>query len=200
MAGGLGQATRGFLGGTGAGGVTTPILTVGVNTLDLVYSAPVTLTSVGEDLVNWGIAGTTFPVNILTVTQLNSTTIRLTTTNQHTGGAYSLLAPLSAVLDPTSGSLSAAVTIGFTGHGVSPSVVSATPLSGNSVRVRFSEPVVSIEALALANYVVSPSLAVTGVVQEAVDSYVVYVTTMKAGIVYTLAVSNIHDLAGNLVA
>lgn len=166
--------------------------------INVTFDRAITLTSVGIDPSNWGISGTIYPVTVLAVNQLNPTTVRLTTSNQNTGGLYSLLTKSGAV---SGGSLaSVGGSFPFVGLGVTPSVLSATPLSSNSLRVIFSEAVRGAEATVVSNYQLSNGLAPIGVVQNSPESYTIFTTDMVPGIIYTLVVSGVHDLLGNLVA
>lgn len=199
-----GLATRGYTSdqtGGGASGPVPTVLAVGVNYIDVAWSMASTLTVVGTAVANWVI--TAFigqPVTVLTVTQLNPTTTRLTTTDQTFGGSYILNVPAAAVIDTgLVGNPNAFASLSFVGDGHLPSLVSATPLTPLKVRAVFSEPVVAVEALVFSNYSFDNGLLSVSVAQVSATTYDVTTTEMHPATLYTLTVSGIHDLAGNPV-
>jgi len=196
-----GLATRGYTSDqTGGGGGASPVATVGavgVNYIDVAWSMASALTVVGVMPIHWVI--TSFigqPVTVLTVTQLNATTTRLTTTDQTFGGSYILDVPAAAVIDTgLIGNPNAFASLSFVGDGHLPSLVSATPASPTSITVVFSEPVVAVEALVWSNYSFDNGLLAVSVAQVSSTVF----TVMHPATIYTVTVSGIHDLAGNPV-
>lgn len=81
---------------------------------------------------------------------------------------------------------------------VSPSVVNATAQDATVVSVQFSEPVDKATAESVANYSLDQGATITN---ASVRGRVVTLTTspLSADVSYTLAVSNLEDLAGNAV-
>jgi len=80
--------------------------------------------------------------------------------------------------------------------------IKAVGSSGNtSVIVYFSEPVDESTAQDTANYVLTPSIAVTSATRDAVDTSMVTLVTaaQTSGTNYKLEISNIEDLTGNTI-
>ncbi len=98
-------------------------------------------------------------------------------------------------LDKNSGTFS------FNSDQTQPTLLSATATSTRAVKVFFSEEISKTEALNIKNYSVNNNLVVEKVTLEA-NSKVVYLQTsrQKSGSRYTLTVSNVKDLAGNLIS
>jgi len=85
------------------------------------------------------------------------------------------------------------------GDSTSPSVSSVVVLDAFRIRVIYSEPVVSSEALIAGNYGFTAGLVATSVSEESSSSYIVSTSQQTPGQSYTLTVSNVHDLNGNLI-
>jgi hypothetical protein len=143
---GQGLATRGYTSDqTGGGGAAGPVGTVGavgINYIDIAWSLASALTVVGVMPTHWTIARVVGqPVTVLTVTQLNPNTTRLTTTDQTFGGSYILDVPAAAVIDTgLVGNPNAFTSLSFIGDGHLPSLVSATPVSPTSSPSLSSQP------------------------------------------------------------
>lgn len=87
----------------------------------------------------------------------------------------------------------------LTGDVVAPVVYSASSQNGTTVIVIFSEPVVSSEALVAENYTFDGGLTSVSVGQVSETAYQVTTTAQTPGTSYTVTVSNVHDLNGNLI-
>jgi hypothetical protein len=201
----LGIATRGYAsdqtGGGGAAGPVASILGVGINYIDVAWTMAATLTVVGVVPSNWVVTPVIGrAVTVLSVTQLNPTTTRLTTSDQTSGGSYFLAVPAAAVIDTgLVGNPNAFTSLSFIGVGHLPSLVSANPLTPNTVEATFSEAVVAVEALAFSNYSFDNGLSAVSVAQVSSTIFIVTTSEMTPATIYTLTVSGIHDLAGNPV-
>jgi hypothetical protein len=198
---GLGLATKGYSSDvTGGGAVGAPSVVVGINALDLVFGTNVLLTVLGADITNWAItSGTGYAISVVTVAQTSPTTIHLTTTNQTIGGTYTLNFPTGGVTDAISLVGNQAYNLAFTGIGISPSLLSAVPINPNTVRLVYNEAVKTSEALVLTNYAINKGLSLRSVKQESGVSFLLTTTNMTPNVLYTVTVSNIHDIAGNPV-
>lgn len=204
MAGGLAQATRGFLdSGGGGSALPAPAVSSTANVINVVFTVPVTITGTGAITANWVINGPYY-TTVLTVTQINSTTIRLQTTNQNTGGNYTLHIPAGAVTVVSNGAGSPIFNVAFVGNGQNPSLVSALPLSLNQIRVTFSEPVSSISASTPGNYSLTAAggevVGVASATLTTPTTCLLVTTDMRPNTLYTLQSLNILDEVGNVIA
>lgn len=128
------------------------------------------------------------------------------------GGAYTitLLEGAARAYPPNDCGQNEAVPAAFTGVGAAPTVTAFFPLSAITIRVQFSKtvrqvnPVNADDALNPANYVIlDPSLSPLAVLSVAsVAPNLVELTTapQAQGVTYSWTVSNIKDIAGNVVA
>lgn len=199
-----GLATRGYTSDqTGGGGPVPPplpVLVVTPNTLTLTWGVAILLTVVGSVPANWvvnDILGQ--PVTVNGVNQLDPNTVELTTSEMTFGGTYSLDVPAGAVQTDPLGVPNSFVNLPFVGDGVMPSLVSAVPQSSTTVLATFSEPVVVIEASVFTNYSFDNGLLSVSVAYVSATEYLVTTSVMHPTTIYTMSVSGIHDLAGNVV-
>ncbi len=89
------------------------------------------------------------------------------------------------------------------GGDTTPPLLSAVHANGQATRVvvEFSEPVSAASAGNAANYAVSGGISVTDATPAPSQRAVTLTTSsLSAGVVYTLTVSNVQDLAGNPIA
>jgi hypothetical protein len=88
------------------------------------------------------------------------------------------------------------------GDSTPPTIASVNAVGvDDEVIVDFSEPLLAASAQIATNYSISGGVAVSGAVLGANQSSVVLsVSTLTAGVEYTLTVDNVADLAGNTVA
>lgn len=132
--------------------------------------------------------------------QPDGKTVRLTTTAQTNGAAYTV--SVNNVKDISGNAMTTPGTATFNGVDTTPpTVVSAISVTDSSVDVQFSEPVDPNTAQNAANYSISPSLAVTAAVLQA-DGRTVRLTTARQTLQasYTVTAGNIADLSGNIIA
>lgn len=175
--------------------------TGGVSVVHLTYSLPPTLSGAALIPANWLITGGGIHVTV-TAVGTSGNDILLTVTPQTQGATYTATMPagISGLSGSTPIALSGAFTANFTGTGTAPTIVIAFPESdGKLVDVIFNESVVTSEAMIAANYSIDHSLVVFSVDQINLNSYRLHTSLQTAGTVYTLTVSNIHDLQGNLI-
>jgi len=148
---------------------------------------------------NYAIAGPTSPSNV-SVNRVSPTIVDLTLTELLQGGSYTVT--VSNVVDVAENPIDPAHDdASFTGIGVAPTVdPSATIVDSLSVYVDFSETVNPTGATNPANYAVVPSLGTVGVTQISGTRYkLTFSNYQSPGDPYTITVTNVYDLVGNLV-
>lgn len=172
----------------------------GLGYVDLTWSSTVLISSIGLNPATWAIVGITGrPVSVTGVSQTGPNAVRVTTTEQTIGGSYTISVPEMAVLDTVTGNPNLAASPPFTGVGIYPSFGPVSALDATLILLNFSEPVVDVEALNLANYAILPALTKVSIVKRDATSYEMTVANMNPNTTYTITVSGIHDLAGNVV-
>lgn len=82
---------------------------------------------------------------------------------------------------------------------VPPSIVLSRSIDARTVEVLFNEAVVEDEALTAANYSIDGGLTVSAVVKVTSSIYRLTTSKQAVGDLYTVTVSDIHDLVGNLI-
>lgn len=127
--------------------------------------------------------------------------IKLYMTEVKGGALYVLNIPVTGIKDLSSNPFLGPFTANFIGVAAPPYVVLAAAEDGYHVRVIFSETVVEAEALIASNYVVTggAGLTVYEAVKETNNIYKLRTSLQVVGQTYTVTVSNIHDLLGNLI-
>jgi hypothetical protein len=171
--------------------------------LELVFSVPVQ--AIGPAAVGAGWPITTLvggaPVPTVTNVVVAGPRIKLFTTEARDGVLYTLHFPVVGIKDLSDNPYSGPFTYDFLGNGIEPFVSLAGAEDGFHVKVIFSEPVVVSEALVPGNYVITGGggLTVFEVTQETAQSFILRTSMQTVGQTYTVTVSNIHDLLGNLI-
>jgi hypothetical protein len=95
--------------------------------------------------------------------------------------------------------------LSWTGYGnggedtTPPTLVSAIAQTATTVRLVFSEPVVTVAATNAQNYSIS-SLTVTSVTMDGLSAVVIETSEQTENANYTITVNNVQDLAGNTIA
>ncbi|MGV3636397.1 MAG: lamin tail domain-containing protein [Flavobacteriales bacterium] len=82
-----------------------------------------------------------------------------------------------------------------------PTVVSATFTSAVDVDVRFSEAVDEVSAEQVANYALSPSIAINSATRDGIDPALVHLglaSALSNGTTYVVTATGVQDLAGNI--
>jgi len=84
---------------------------------------------------------------------------------------------------------------------VSPTVVSVEPIINTNIKIIFSEAVESTTAENIANYVIDNDVVVETATQHAFNKAQVNLTvsSLSAGILYFITISNVADLVGNVM-
>lgn len=193
-------ATRGYSQElTGSSGPTPPSISVTGNVIVLTWSVDVTITLIGQTPEYWEITTTAYPVTVLSASQTDTNEITLATSDQTTGGSYSLSIQAAAVTD-SGGAPNSACTLAFTGAGQAPSLTAAIPQTPRTVMAVFSEEVVEAEALDLDNYAVDGGLTRSAIAKVSATEYLLTTSDVRPGDTYHLTVTGVHDLAGNEIA
>lgn len=171
--------------------------------IELIFSVPVAVAGPAAVGAGWPITTLVSGAPIPTVTsvQVVGPRIKLFTTEARTGVLYTLNFPIVGLTDMSSNPYSGPFTYNFLGNGIEPYVSLAGAEDGYHVKVIFSEPVVVAEALIPANYVITggAGLTVFEVTQETAQSFILRTSLQTVGQTYTVTVSNVHDLQGNLI-
>lgn len=188
-----------------SGPVNLSILSIAASPLSItiIFSSPVIVAGNASLFTNWSITPTDNTINIAinAVSGSGSDTVVLTTTEGKIGGSYNLSIPQGIIKQADSSPLIPPYIVPFTGNGIAPTVIEVVRNDdARNFEVSFSEPVAEVLALDPANYLISPSLAISKVTKVSNNRYTV--TTLDAQTpnqVYTVTVSNIKDLFDNLI-
>jgi len=150
-------------------------------------------------VITTGVLGA--PIPVVSSVVVAGPRIKLYYSEGRTGVLYSLAIPVVGVQDLSSNLFPGPFTTTFTGVGQPPFVLVAGSGDGFSVRVIFSEPVALPEATVATNYVITggAGLTVFSVTQVNSQIYDLKTSLQVVGQTYTLTVSNIKDLLGNLI-
>lgn len=174
------------------------VSTVGtLNTVTLTFSETLgVLPAVESNPSNWVITGPT-PVTVTNVTSAGATII-LTTNELQNGGIYNVVIP-GGFRGVSDSAYAGPISANFTGVAAAPIATQVTPVTATLLRLVFSEAVNENDALDPANYSVAPPLQVLSVQKETQSIYLLTTAPQDANVLYTLTVSNIRDLAGNII-
>lgn len=126
-------------------------------------------------------------------------TIVLGTTEHTIGKNYQLSIPYAGILGSYSEAFQGPFTADYVGAGDAPTAVMARSIDAYTAEIVFDEPVVEVEALDPTHYSISPTLKVSSVVKVTASVYRLTTVRQTQGTVYTVTVSGIHDLNGNLI-
>lgn len=190
----------------GGGGGATPLivssLSPGATTIVLTMSGACVLTGDSNNPAKWTTSSPGLPTPVVTNVAVVGSTITLTVTEHKVGSTYTLVFP-TGIIQIADGTLFAGpYTRTYTGAGSPPSFSAVTSLDARSFQVVFSEPVVEADALTLGNYSISGPLNVQVVSISKVNAitFIVTTTEQQRGGAYTVTISNVKDLAGNVIA
>lgn len=195
--------TEGLGPGSGGGG-GSPLqivsLTPSATALTFLMTDDVYLTGNSIDFTKWLITATTgvaiSPISVSATTD----TITLMISEPTNGATYTVLVPQGVVRQSDGSPLVPPFDQTFTAVGQAPTLALITPVDGRIIDVLYSEPVNQIDALTKANYVISPSITVNLVTKLSNNKYRLFTEQSTApGTVYTVTVSNVKDLAGNVI-
>ncbi len=172
------------------------------NRIEVMFNVNVELFGAALLAAGWALGAITVgaPVPTITsVTYLNQVVTLYTSGEFRTGATYSLGLPLVGIGDAGLAHYYVGpFSTNVTGVGTAPTVTLAAAEDGLHVKVIFSEAVVESEALTAANYSI-PGLTVSSVLKETSQVYVLTTSAQTPGASYTVTVSGIHDLQGNVI-
>ncbi len=134
------------------------------------------------------------------VLQADGVTVRLQTGTQVKDTGYTVA--VNGVKDISGNAMSVAENVSFTGIDTTPPVVvSAVSLDSTTVDIAFSEQIERMAAESPVNYAITPELAVNGAVLLP-DGKTVRLTTAPQmwGTQYTLTVTGVSDVSGNIIS
>lgn len=173
----------------------------GLDYFDLLFSAPVvSLTADAADYTKYGlaVADTTSSLASITGVSIVAGNVRLTTTQCTNGGLYKITLPAVGFFDGGDVFVGP-YSMNAVAVGLLPQALSARAIDARLIEVVFNEAVVQTEAMNVANYAITPTLAVHSVSFVNANTYRIVTDRQTRGTVYTVVVSNIHDINGDLI-
>ncbi len=182
--------------------LTIDSITINPTSIIITFSDDISLAGDATIPGNWVItpSGGAVAVTVIGLSVVGAD-LTLTTTEATIGGSYSLGIPIGVYRTIDGYPLLPPYAQAYTGEGTAPTVSQIVVLNdARTFDVVFSESVLTAEALLKANYGVSPLLTVDTVTKVQDNRYTI--TTLEAqipGQLYTVTVSNVHDLYGNLI-
>lgn len=182
---------------------TLLLVEVFVDRLELVFSTNVVAVGPAATPSQWVIttAVSGAPIPVVTSVVVAGPRIKLYTTEAKDGVLYTLHFPVVGIKDIPLNPYPGPFTYNFVAAGSAPFVALAGAEDGYHVKVIFSEAVVESEALIPGNYVITggAGLSVYEVEKETDQVYKLRTSLQVVGQTYTVTVSNVHDLLGNLI-
>ena len=170
-------------------------------TITITFNTPVVLTGSSATAQGWSITPPGSPMVIgvsVTGVAVAGNIVTLTTTEQTGGGAYTLNFPEGLIFSTPGGlAFTGPFQRSVTGAATHTPIISANAIDSRTVDILFARAVQPAGALNPANYVLSPPVAVLGVVQLTPNGFRLTTAPQSTGQVYTLTASNIYDLAFN---
>lgn len=139
------------------------------------------------------------PVTVLSAALVGGN-LRLTTTEFTNGKNYVVTMPNSGYSDGNSDIFQGPFANQFTAVGVAPTVVMVRAVDGRLMEVIYSKAVVQNEASNPANYSSDGGLTISAATKITDVVYRLTTSRQNRDQVYNIAVSNVHDLAGNPIA
>jgi hypothetical protein len=127
-------------------------------------------------------------------------TVQLTTGEMKNGMTYTVYIPDGIINSVTSVLYSGPFAVNVAGVGAVPDITTTWAPNLKTVNVVFTEVVVNSEALDKSNYSISGGVTVTGVTKLSDTIYQLQVSGARPLTSYTITVTGIHDIAGNLIA
>jgi hypothetical protein len=164
---GLGLATKGYTSPQGGGGVATITvagITPAATYLDVQFSDPVVLATLGQDPANWVIAPAfgVFPATVLAVAEQTADTIRLTISEMTNGASYSLETLVGLVETPAHDASNKQETTPFVAVGVAATITAQVAQTSRSVLLTFSKPMYLPDLADITKFsIIGPAPAVT---------------------------------------
>lgn len=126
-------------------------------------------------------------------------TIRLQVGEQVRGRTYTIHMPQAGILDVDGYRLDGSKQIVFLGSGNGPILVSVRSTGSHRIEAIYNKPVNEQDAVKLANYAISGGLTVRSVTKISDTTYEVGTSRQSAGVTYTVVVTNVRDLTGNII-
>ena len=188
-------------GGSGSGPTLLSVTPYG-DRLELLFDSNITLSGPALLAAQWTITASPGAAAVTTESVVVAgATVTLHITECTGGASYYLHIPTTGITDTSMTPFGGPWLHAFTGVGITPFVALASASDALHAKVIFSEAVVEAEALLSTNYIVTggAGLTVYGVTKETDLVYVLTTSLQVAGQLYTVTVSNIHDLYGNLI-
>lgn len=204
---GSGLASTNGLGDPGAAiiGGTFALLLVEVyeDRLEAVFSVPVQAIGAAADPTQWVVTTLVSgaPVPVASSVVVAGPRIKIYMSEAREGVLYTLNLPVFGIKDLSNNPYTGPFTYDYLAVGLEPFVALAGAQDGYHVKVIFSEPVQTAEALVPSNYVITGGggLSVYEVTQETAQTYILRTSLQTVGQTYTVTVSNVKDLVGNLI-
>lgn len=168
--------------------------------VDLTFSATLNPQVINLSVESFVITNTNgVKVEVVSLQNPGLDVLRLNTTEQTTGAIYTLALPQVGIVSTDGMPLTNPYSINFTGTGLAPITVMARSVDARTVHVIFSERVVEEDAIQVANYSFTPPLSVVSSKRITDSQYELVTSKQEDSTLYTVQVSNIRDLAGNLI-
>ena len=186
--------------GAAAETMTAATAVASATTLTIFFSATPVLTGASALPGSWSVTANgpgPVAVSVSAVTVADDTVV-LTLSKQTQGGRYRVLIPDQGILSDTGLILVPPYYLNFSGSALAPTVLSLRIVSATAMALIFDQDMIEAEARDPANYSIGPSLSIYSVTGNG-RSY--QLQTQRQDILgrYSLTVSGIHDLFGNLV-
>lgn len=188
-----------------SGGSAVPSLvsvTPSATEIVLVFSENVVLSGDALVAANWlmtpTLTGYTPTCNSVSA---STNEIVLGFSGEHTNGQpYELTIP-TGILSDTGANYTGPFVYSYVGVGVGPVIITISP-NITEIMITYNEPVVQLEAEDAANYnITGPTTPTISSVNLVINNVyrIVLSSALNSGANYTLTVSNIHDIYGNVV-
>jgi hypothetical protein len=125
--------------------------------------------------------------------------LRLYTTEHTTGKLYRVTIQHIGLVDQFLNPFDGLFSIDYVGAGNNPQALLARSIDARLMEVVFDEPVNEAEAVIAANYSISPPLTVVSVTVVSPTIMRLVTSRQTRAQLYTVTVSGIHDISGNLI-
>lgn len=168
--------------------------------LRLNFTLPINTQVVNIPLSEFTISTSTGnPIKVIKIEMESANQLRLYTEEQTTGATYTLEIPRVGIISVTGNPLNTPYQFNFTGQGVPPVFAMVRPVDARTLHVIFSEAVLESDATNPANYTITPSLPVLSATKITDRHYELKTLKQNELTTYSVEISNIRDLAQNLV-
>lgn len=138
-------------------------------------------------------------VQVLSLESPTPGVLKLNTTEQTTGVTYTISLPKVGIVSTDGMPLTNPYSVTFIGTGLPPVTVLTRSVDARTVHIIFSEAVREDDATQVVNYSFTPALTVFSVTKITDRQYELKTSKQDDAASYTLQVSNIRDLANNLI-